>query len=344
MIQRKKIMMITIDGADAGGQILRTALFLSTIKEKPFTITNIRAKRSNPGLKPQHLCGVESLVKITGAKCDAKINDTSLIFYPGKCNSTKENIDIGTAGSITLLLQTIIPVLICSKKISNFIITGGTDVNWSPSMDYYIEVIAPAISQYAEIRLKILKRGFYPKGSGQISIMIKPTKKFESLNYNNRGKLVQIIGSTISSKELANKEISERIKKSEELHLKEIDTTKSIACAYSDTFSSGVITTLVAKYENVNIGSDVLGEIKVTSEEIGKKCANILIERINSSCVCDEHLCDNLIPFVGLFGGEIVTNKVTEHIITNINVTNQFIDDGKIILEEKENKIIIKKI
>lgn len=108
--------IITIDGSNAGGQILRTALALSIIKQKPFKITNIRSKRDNPGLKPQHLMGIEVLKKITNAKCDAKLGDTELTFEPGICNSTKKDIDIGTAGSITLLLQCLMPVLICSKK------------------------------------------------------------------------------------------------------------------------------------------------------------------------------------------------------------------------------------
>ncbi|MFA6089100.1 MAG: RNA 3'-terminal phosphate cyclase [Candidatus Woesearchaeota archaeon] len=347
--------MITIDGSDGGGQMLRTALALSTITQKPFSMINIRGNRNNPGLKPQHLTCIDAIKKITGATCDAKLNDKEIIFTPGKINKTKEDINIGTAGSITLLLQSLVPILIYSKKISNFNIIGGTDVNWSPSIDYYKEVILNALSSHAEFKLKILKRGFYPKGGGQINIMIKPKKEFPKVNLTERGNLVQVIGTSLASKDLSEKEVCERIKKNEEVLLKEVKHSKLIQAAYADTFSIGVITTLVAKYEKVSIGSDVLGEKEISSEEIGTLCAKKLLERMHSNAICDEHLTDNLIPYIGLFGGEIITDKITNHIKTNIEITNMFLDK-KIIIEEivdeektnevnsseKENKTIIK--
>src|SRR3989338_2413857 len=155
---KKKIMknMITIDGSVGGGQLLRTALALSAITKTPFSMRNIRAGRKDPGIKAQHLLCINAIKEITGATCDAKLGDTEITFIPGTLRSvTDTTLDVGTAGSVTLVLQCLLPTLISSRKRSHLFIKGGTDVAWSPSIDYVRETILPALKPYADINISI---------------------------------------------------------------------------------------------------------------------------------------------------------------------------------------------
>ena len=169
--------MIELDGSylEGGGQIVRTALALSTITQKPFEVTDIRKGRPNPGLKNQHLFCIKALEELCNAKTGyAELGSTRLRFIPGKIKPQTISIDIGTAGSITLLLQSLlIPSIFANKKV-RLKITGGTDVSWSPQFHYLTQVILPHLRKYADIEPSLLKRGYYPKGNGKVDIKIKP--------------------------------------------------------------------------------------------------------------------------------------------------------------------------
>ncbi len=132
--------MIIIEGDmfEGGGQIIRTALALSTITKKSFTAVHIRKGRSEPGLKAQHLTGIKALVEMTGARAEgAELGSTEVSFFPGELKSKNIAIDIGTAGSITLLMQSLLLPCFFAPGMTRLKIIGGTDVSWSPSIDYF---------------------------------------------------------------------------------------------------------------------------------------------------------------------------------------------------------------
>ncbi len=336
--------MIQIDGSylSGGGQILRTALALSLLTKKPFKIDNIRKARNNPGLRPQHLECVKICKEISNADVQgAEINSTSITFIPKDIKKTNLASDIGTAGSITLLLQSILLPLILHNKKSILRIKGGTNVMASMPVEYLDTVVLPHFRKYAEISLKILRRGYYPKGGGEILLSIKPSGTATSkIELTKQGKLVQIKGTSHASKELERAQVAERQARSAELILNKLNIPINIQKEYVDSYSIGSGITLYGIFENNDeqntIGADSLGERGKPAEKVGEEAAKKLISEIESLACVDEHLADNLIPLLALTGGGIKTSSITQHIKTNIYTTEQFLDVKFEINEEEK--------
>ena len=197
---------------EGGGQIIRSAITLSCITRKPIHLENIRKNRKISGLRPQHLTAIKILQKIANAKViGAKIGSTDLKFIPNNIKDSELVEDIGTAGSISLILQVLVPVVAISQKKLNVTIKGGTDVSWSPSMDYTQYVLKEAYSRMGiEFSLDIRKRGYYPKGCGEINLQVYPShvKSISFLKRNtNHVKLI----CTFSN--IPEKKIKDEIKK-----------------------------------------------------------------------------------------------------------------------------------
>jgi len=351
--------MIELDGSylEGGGQIVRTALALSTITQKPFEVTDIRKGRPNPGLKNQHLFCIKALEELCNAKTGyAELGSTRLRFIPGKIKPQTISIDIGTAGSITLLLQSLlIPSIFANKKV-RLKITGGTDVSWSPQFHYLTQVILPHLRKYADIEPSLLKRGYYPKGNGKVDIKIKPKftlqtiKEAPKTEITEQHSLIQIKGVSHASTDLQQANVAERQAKAAKLILNKFNCPVQIRTEYSQTLSTGSGITLWAIFSKdpneidfnnpIILGADVLGERGKRSEQVGKQAADELIKEIESKAPVDKHLADNLIPFIALLGGKIKVSEITNHTLTNIYVCEQFL--GKVFKVDKENRIIRK--
>ena len=347
--------MLQIDGSyqEGGGQILRTALAFSTLLQKPFEIINIRKERPKPGLKNQHLYCIKALQQLCNAKVGGdELGSEKLRYFPNKIDSQKIKVDIKTAGSITLLLQSLLLPCLFSDKTKKIEIIGGTDVKYSPQIDYFKEIILPQLNKYAEkIELKLEKRGYYPKGNGKIILKIKPKYNLDDdipkIDIIEQGNLIQTKGISHASQDLQKAEVAERQRKSAKIILNQLKVPVMIDAQYSDTLSTGSGITLWAVFSKekeelgylnpIKIGSDELGEKGKPAEDVGKQAAQKLIDEINSKAAVDQHLADNLIPFMGLSSNsKIKTSKITNHTLTNIYVVEQFL--GKKF--EIENNII----
>ncbi|MEW5896377.1 MAG: RNA 3'-terminal phosphate cyclase [Nanoarchaeota archaeon] len=365
--------MIELDGShlEGGGALVRVALALSALTGKEFKVHKIRSGRPEPGLKAQHLSAIKALKEICSAETnEIDLGSEELYFRPGKIKKGIYEIDIGTAGSITLLLQALIlPSLFAPGKIT-LNITGGTSGKWQASVDYLQNILLPQLQRFAEkIELKILKRGYYPKGGGQVKMEIAPRFKLKDypafelfyediqhktakIKLTRQGKLEQIKGTINVSAQLKEKEVAERIKMSAESCLKEFNVPKNIRIEYADSPSPGGEALLYGifssdgkvDYDNpVLLGGDALVEIGKSSEQVGKEAAEELKEQINSGAAADHHLADQLIMFMGLLpGSEIKASKITKHAQTNIYVTEKFLPvkfeiEGNIIKTKQEN-------
>ena len=347
--------MIVLDGGigEGGGQIVRTALALSSITGQPFRITNIREAREDPGLKAQHVQCVKALQKLCSAKADgAEIGSKELLYIPGKIAAKNMTIDIGTAGSITLLLQAVLLPCMFANKTHTLTLIGGTDTEWSMPADYFTNVLAPQYKRIAELEVKLLKRGYYPKGGGEVKLTIKPqfkrnefdtfeafraTLQQKSFSITQQGHLTSIKGTSHASKDLENARVAERQADSARQALKQLNVPIEIRIEYSNALSKGSGITLWAIFsdrkeeidEPIRLGANALGARGKPAEQVGQEAAQQLITEINSKAPVDSHLADNLIPLMALCTpSTIKASKITSHALTNIQVVEKFL--GKI--------------
>ncbi|MBS3104757.1 RNA 3'-terminal phosphate cyclase [Candidatus Woesearchaeota archaeon] len=361
--------MIRLNGnyGEGGGQILRTALAISTLIQKPFEIYEIRKGRKDSGLKSQHLYGIRALKELCDAVAEGdEIGSLSLKYYPRKLVARNLDIDIETAGSVTLLLQALLlPSIFVSKPIK-ITVTGGTDVSWSPSLDYFSNVLLPQLQRFAKIEAKLMRRGYYPKGNGKVELRINPKLKlndfpnfedFLSSLRSNVNKidlieqchLIKIHGISHASRNLQNAKVAERQAESAEQILRQkYGVPIKITAECQDTLSAGSGITLWAVFsknkddidENnpIRLGADSLGKQGKKAEIVGEEAANQLISEIESKAPVDMHLADQILPYLALSGGSIKTSEITNHCKTNIYTIQQFFDD--IFAIDEINRII----
>ncbi|MFH1316509.1 MAG: RNA 3'-terminal phosphate cyclase [Candidatus Woesearchaeota archaeon] len=351
--------MIELDGSfgEGGGQILRTALSMSVITQKAFRLKDIRKNRCNPGLAQQHLTCINAMQRLCNAHVEnAEIGSQEINFYPRALKPQTLSIDIGTAGSITLLLQSLFPACILSGGKFRLKITGGTDVRWSMPYDYMANVLLPQLRKYADIESNLLKRGFYPKGDGKVDIRIKSKYSYDDMegtfpfDLTESGKILFIKGVSAASKDLEKAEVAERQSKSAKQLLNKLNCPIQITNEYQDTLSAGSAITLWAIFSKkkdsdetdfiqpVILGADSLGERGKRAEDVGIEAAKNLLNEIEHKAPIDEHLGDNLIPFLAIFKGDIRVTKLSKHLTTNIYTVEKFL--GKTFDIDEKNKII----
>jgi RNA 3'-terminal phosphate cyclase (GTP) len=322
--------MLTIDGSygEAGGQILRTAISLSAITKEPIKVINIRAKRPEPGLKAQHLASILAATKLCNAKLTgAKIGSTEIIFEPGKIKSGSFKFDVGTAGSVTLVLQTLVPIAAFAPGKVKLEIKGGTNVAWSPPIEFFQNIFCDYAEKFGLLITSNTKRyGFYPRGDGLVEVEIFPIKNPKPIYLTSRGKLLDIKVWSIASLDLAEAQVADRQIEAFETALglpKENSKIKGFV-DYVKTASMGSALYAHALYEHCKLGASSLGEKEKLAEKVGEEVAHELLREMNSGACVDKHMADQLIPFLGLFGGSFITSEITQHTKTNIWVTEQF--------------------
>jgi RNA 3'-terminal phosphate cyclase (ATP) len=315
-----------IDGSylEGGGQIVRTSIALSSITGKPCEIFNIRKGRKNPGLQAQHLKGIEAVTKLCNAELkNAKIGSQSIEFTPREINGGNLSIDVGTAGSIALVLQTLVVPSIHADKDVILEITGGTDVHWSPPIDYFRHIFCNFLEKMGvDINIEILKYGFYPKGGGKVRVIIKPCKKLKSINLVERGKLEKTDGRSIVSENLREKRVAERQFEG----VRKILRLENETITYVPTLSPGSSINLHAHFKNCKLGASSIGELGKPAEKVGEEAAEHLMRQISSNACLDKHMADQILPYIALVGdSKVSVAEITNHCKTNIWVIEKFL-------------------
>ena len=315
--------LIKIDGAygEGGGQIVRSAVTLSCLTQKPVEIANIRQNRKVPGLRPQHLTGIKILAKICNAKVEGlSVGSTAIRFFPSKIDDMQLKEDIGTAGSIPLILQILIPSVAISKKRLKMSIIGGTDVLWSPTSDYTRFVLREAYSRLGiNFHMDVERRGYYPRGGGMVTVEVFPREKISPISLLKRtSKSVKILCtySGISS-HLIEQEINEA---------KKILLNAGFDCDYQikqeSAYDKGCSFLVYTFDENCIIGSDAInGKVN----KMGHLVASRFLE---STLGVDQFLSDMLVIPLCLTDGKSVfrVNQITKHLETNLFVTTEILN------------------
>lgn len=314
---------IDIDGSieEGGGQILRISLALSSILKKPFRLHNIRNKRSKPGLQPQHLTGVNAASRMTNSNViGAELGSTELEFNPEQIIGGRYDIDIGTAGSSTLLLQSILPILLYADRPSQIIVTGGTHASHSPTIEYYEHVFLPVVRKSGvSADINVDSFGWFPKGGGRTNLFVRPSK-IAPINIVDKGNLVSIRGvCSISG-------LPEDILVREEEGIRAIFPGASIHHSVKTSLSPGTALTLWAEFEQSILGISELGKKGVRAEKLGKETAQSLQSIIKSKGAVDEWMSDQLLIFMSLAKGrsQLRVPKLTSHVKTCLKLIPMF--------------------
>lgn len=323
--------MIKIDGSygEGGGQILRTSIALSALLGTPVEIYNIRAKRPNPGLQPQHLTGVQAAAALSNAEVEgAYKGSTRLVFKPGEVRCGALNIDIGTAGSISLVIQTLGPILALAPCQIKLTITGGTDVAWAPPIDYMKYVFASFLEKLgASVTIEVVKRGHYPRGGGKVLVHAAPVDSLKPVEAPQFGKLEKIAG--VSHAVNLPSHVAERQAKAARETLQSAGLDAEIKTEVRNDGlgpGSGIVLWATSDWKNV-VGGDSLGERGKPAEAVGREAAEKLISVLKSGASVDPHMADMAVLYMALAEGRSVisTSEWTSHLETNIYVVEKFL-------------------
>ncbi len=322
---REGMKMIEIDGSqgEGGGQILRSSLSLSICTQQPFRIVNIRANRDKPGLMRQHLTAVKAAAEICDAAVTgAEIGSRELTFRPGKLEGANYSFAISTAGSSTLVLQTVLPPLLTSAEPSTVRITGGTHNRGSPPFDFLQRAFLPLLARMgAQVELQLHRYGFYPRGGGEIVATIKPSP-LSALALDERGARVRAYAEAyvaalpihIGQREL--EVIGNGLNWSQDqLFLRGL----------SNDMGPGNAVTITIEHENVTEVFTGFGERGVRSETVAGDAVAEARDYIASNAAVDEHLADQLLlPMALGQGGSFTARVATEHLRSNALIIERF--------------------
>jgi RNA 3'-phosphate cyclase len=326
-------MVVEINGSvlEGGGQILRSAVAFAAVLGKEMVITKIRAKRKNPGLRPQHLHGILAIKELTNASVKGThVGSMRIEFSPQNRKGGEISVDIGTAGSISLILQAVMIVAPFCEHSVKVKVVGGTNVAWSPPIDYLQHILLPRLRQMQYMgTIELEKRGYYPRGGGCVNAVFKKISQLTGLILKESRDEPKVSG--ISYCGSLPRHVAERQAKSatEKLSQAKIEVRKILVEQISDTFSPGSgICLWTEQDENRIIGSDGLGRRGLRAEKVGEQVATDFLQELNTNAPVDLHQADMLIPYLALAHGSsfLPISNLTLHTVTNIHVVERFID------------------
>ena len=319
--------MITIDGSEGegGGQILRTSLALSLVTGQPFRVQHIRAKRQKPGLLRQHLTAVEAAKTVGCAEvAGAEMNSPTLEFQPGPVTPGNYRFAVGTAGSATLVLQTVLPALLLASDKSTLTLEGGTHNPLAPPFDFLARSFMPLIHRMGPgVELELRRPGFYPAGGGRFHARIEPSKRLLPLALNERGTIqgrrAKIWLSKLSP-EIADRELA--VVREE---LRWVAAECSVETVPHPK-GPGNAVVLEIQTEHVTAIFTGFGERGRPAEEVAREAVDAAKAWLQAEVPVDEYLADQLLlPMVLAGRGSFRTTKPSLHATTNAEVINRFL-------------------
>lgn len=326
--------VIELDGAIGGGQVLRSGVSLSMVTGRTLLIRNIRARRSRPGLMRQHLTAVLAAAQVCGARVEgAELGSQTLRFAPGPIQGGDYRFAIGTAGSCTLVLQTLLPALLRAPGASRVTLCGGTHNPLAPPVDFLQRAWLPLLRRMgARVELTLLRHGFVPAGGGELQAFIQPGE-LAPLHLMQRGTLLQARATTLSAglppqvSEREFKRVRQRLDFSlEQLSAVEIDPDQG----------PGNVLMLEYTHEHVTEVFSAFGMARVRAETVADEAINQALQWLASDTAVGEHLADQLLLPMALAGaGSFTTPQMSDHLHSNMAVICRFLP---VVIETHEQE------
>lgn len=330
--------MIELDGAlgEGGGQILRSALTLSMITGQAFRIENIRANRPKPGLMRQHLVAVQAAAQICGADIDdTTVGSRTLEFVPQKVQGGEYKFSIGTAGSCTLVLQTVLPALLFADKPSVLQVSGGTHNPMAPPAQFLQRAYGRALAEMgSSFEIELKRFGFYPAGGGEITVKVEPCKELKPIELIARGERMNAYAESFVAA------VPAKVARHE---LECIgtgmgwDESQLLVRSLPQQHGPGNALLVTLEHQHVTEVFCGFGEKSLRAEAVAKQVLQQVRHYIGSNAAVGEYLADQLmLPFALAGGGRFTTDKVSKHAQTNAEVISRFLP-VEIAFEDAEN-------
>lgn len=336
--------MTVIDGSygEGGGQILRSSLALSMVTGTPFRIEKIRAGREKPGLMRQHLTAVNAATKICDAQVDgAAIGSQSLSFTPGKPRGGDYTFSIGTAGSTTLVLQTVLLPLLLADQPSRLTLEGGTHNPFAPPFDFLAKAYLPLVNRMGPtVRATLERPGFYPAGGGRIVVEIEPAKQLIGFDLSERGELRSRKARAIVSN--LPRHIAERETK---VFAKRLNwpTDQIETVEITGSPGPGNLVTIEVEYEHVGEVFTGFGEVGRPAEAVAMLAVQQYQRYIKSSAPVGEYLTDRLmLPFALAGGGSFRSTGLSRHSQTHLELIRMFLGPDTFQTEKTDDGMILR--
>lgn len=334
------IPLLVIDGSygEGGGQILRTAIAYSVYTQTPIEINNIRANRPIPGLRPQHYTAISCLQAICNAEVSGlSIGSCSIKFSPGPVRPGSFTFDIGTAGNITLILQACLLGGLRTSGPLTISLTGGTDVLWAPSWDYFTHVFLPLVRRMGvKAEARLFQRGYYPKGGGRAALTISPLSGLRPFVVDGPQSF-SVMEGIIHSSGLP-EHIAVRMRHAAIKEATAAGLQASLAVEQVSSLSMGVGITVWSSTNETVLGSGVLGERRVPAEQVAEGAVRRLVSDIRAGATLDAHAVDQLLPYMVACPktSRCLVRDCSSHMKTNIWVLQQFLPRRLELLSREE--------
>ncbi|MDO4551814.1 MAG: RNA 3'-terminal phosphate cyclase [Planctomycetia bacterium] len=339
--------LLLIDGSqgEGGGQILRSSLALSLVTGRPFKMENIRANRKKPGLMRQHLTAVKAAATISGSVVsDVEIGSQTLVFEPGSVSGGNYTFHIGSAGSASLVLQTVLPALMMAKTPSVLTIIGGTHNPMAPPFDFLQKVFTPFVNRLGpNLKMELIHYGFFPAGGGEIRVHVQPAQKLGPLQLLKRGELISRQARILDSR------LPEQVVENERkllLHAGWSDSEVKIEKVLN-SHGSGNVIMLQLQMEEITEMFTAFGIRGVPAQRVVQEVVDRYRLYWNSKAPVGEFLADQLLLPLGIAAwqnsgtSEFLTGPLSGHTVTHMEILRQFLDINITVKECSANQFLV---
>ncbi|MFC7226591.1 RNA 3'-terminal phosphate cyclase [Salinirubellus salinus] len=324
--------MLELDGSEGGGQLLRTALALSALTGEAFRMRNVRGSRPEPGLKSQHAAALWAVARV----CDAEVEggargSETVTFEPGAVGGEDVRVEVGTAGSVPLVFDALLPVAYALSEPLSVTVVGGTDVRWAPTMAHHAEVKRRVVSRFGvRYRDEVARLGFYPVGGGEATLHLSPSSPADA-TLTDRGAFEGGTVYAYASDDLEQAAVADRMAD----RVLESHPGLDRRAVYRPADSTGAACCLRATFTDAVAGFDALGEPGRSSEAVAEAVLEAFESFRDGTAAVDAHTADQVMVPLAVCGGAVAVPRVTDHVASNAEVVRAF--GGDLHVERRED-------